>query len=71
MSEQLLRPADIAEILQVSKALAYQILARGEIPCVRFGKTIRVRKEDLDKYIYENVGKNSNGETNKTTGAEQ
>jgi excisionase family DNA binding protein len=63
MSEQLLRPADVAEILQVSKALAYKILKDGYIPTVRFGKTVRVRREDLDKYIYENVGQSAKEET--------
>jgi excisionase family DNA binding protein len=71
MSEQLLRPADVAEILQVSKALAYQILKKGDIPCVRFGKTIRVRREDLDKYIYENVGQGAKGEGNDTAEKDQ
>jgi excisionase family DNA binding protein len=56
MGEQLLKPADVAEILQISKALAYKMLKQGDIPTVRFGSTVRVRREDLDKYIYEKVG---------------
>ena len=55
MGERLLKPAEVAEILQVSKALAYTLLRRGEIPTVRIGSTVRVRREDLDKYIYEKV----------------
>jgi excisionase family DNA binding protein len=55
MDERLLKPAEVADILQVSKALAYQMLKRGEIPTVRFGTTVRVRREDLAKYIYEKV----------------
>ena len=66
MGERLLKPAEVAEILQVSKALAYNLLKRGEIPTVRFGSTVRVKREDLDRYIYEKTrlgakgGKNEN-----------
>jgi excisionase family DNA binding protein len=51
MGERLLKPADVAEILQVSKAHAYVLMKRGEIPSVRIGKIVRVRLEDLELYI--------------------
>jgi len=53
MDEKLLNPADVAEILQVSRASAYKMLKEGAIPTVRFGKSIRVKREDLEVYIYE------------------
>jgi excisionase family DNA binding protein len=53
MEERLLKPAEIAEILQVSRALAYSLLQRGEIPAVRIGTVVRVRRRDLEKYINE------------------
>ena len=53
MGERLLKPADVAEILQVSKAHAYVLMKRGEIPSVRIGKIVRVRLEDLERYINE------------------
>ena len=53
MDEQLLKPADVAEILQVSKAQAYSLLKRGEIPVVRIGTLVRVRPRDLEQYINE------------------
>ena len=53
MEERLLKPAEIAEILQVSRALAYSLLQRGEIPAVRIGTVVRVRRIDLEKYINE------------------
>ena len=56
MGERLLKPAEVAEILQVSKALAYNLMKRGEIPTVRIGSTVRVRREDLEKYIFDKVG---------------
>jgi len=65
MGERLLKPAEVAEILQVSKALAYNLLKRGEIPTVRIGATVRVRREDLEKYIYDKVGLSTKGEGNE------
>ena len=53
MEERLLKPAEIAEILQVSRALAYSLLQRGEIPAIRIGTVVRVRRIDLEQYINE------------------
>ena len=48
----------MAEILQVSKAHAYVLMKRGEIPTVRIGKIVRVRLEDLEKYINDKAAQN-------------
>jgi excisionase family DNA binding protein len=56
METNLLTPADVAEILRVSKAKAYALLKRGEIPSVRIGKPVRVRREDLEEYINDKAG---------------
>jgi excisionase family DNA binding protein len=45
---------DVAEILKISKALAYRLIARGEIPGIRFGRTVRVKQESLDAFIVRN-----------------
>jgi len=71
MGDQLLNPADVAERLNVSKAQAYKILKSGEIPTVRFGKTVRVRSEDLEKYIYEKIELDTSGEQENGPGAGQ
>jgi excisionase family DNA binding protein len=57
MSEQLLKPAEVAAILQVSMAKAYTLLKRGEIPTVRIGTNVRVRREDLEQYINDKASK--------------
>lgn len=59
MEERLLKPDEVAEILQVSKAFAYALLKRGDIPAVRIGNLVRVRPEDLEKYIQEKAGRSS------------
>ena len=48
----------VVEILQVSKAHAYVLMKRGEIPSVRIGKIVRVRLEDLERYINEKAAQN-------------
>jgi excisionase family DNA binding protein len=61
MEERLLKPAEIAEILQVSRALAYSLLQRGEIPAVRIGSVVRVRRIDLEPYINEKAHQKNRG----------
>ena len=53
MEERLMKPAEVADILQVSRAMAYKLLQQGEIPTVRIGKSVRVRRADLERYIHE------------------
>ena len=68
MDERLLKPAEVAEILQLSMAATYKLLRRGEIPTVRFSSSVRVKREDVERYIYEKTrlgvkgkGKNASG----------
>ena len=53
MEERLLKPAEVADILQVSRAMAYKLLNQGEIPSVRIGKSVRVKRAYLERYINE------------------
>ena len=54
--EKLLRIAEVAEILQVSKTAAYLLVQVGELPAVHIAeKIVRVRLEDLEKYIQEHL----------------
>jgi excisionase family DNA binding protein len=55
MDNEFLTAAEIAETLKISKALAYRLLAHGEIPSVRFGRTVRARLEDLEAFINRHV----------------
>jgi excisionase family DNA binding protein len=55
---RLLKGAEVAKILQVSKAHAYVLMKRGEIPTVRIGKIVRVKLEDLERYINEKATQN-------------
>ena len=69
MEEQLMKPAEIAELLQVSRSLVYKLLKRGEIPTVRFDSAIRVKREDLERYIYKQTNLGTKGKGRDASGA--
>lgn len=48
--QTLLKVKDVAAILGISQASAYRLM-RTQIPAVRFGRTVRVRQEDLERFI--------------------
>jgi excisionase family DNA binding protein len=51
MEVQLLKSDEVAEILKISRAMAYKLMQRGEIPAIRIGTAVRVRVEDLENYV--------------------
>ena len=53
MNTKLLKAAEAAEILKVSKEKVYTLMRRGELPCVRIGTLVRVRYADLVQYMNE------------------
>jgi putative molybdopterin biosynthesis protein len=55
MDVRLLKSDEVAEILHISRSMAYLLMKRGDIPTVRIGTSVRVRPEDLDQYIKNNV----------------
>lgn len=51
MSE-LLKIPDLAVVLQVSRATAYQLVAEGRIASVRLGpRCIRIRREAIEEFL--------------------
>ena len=53
-SIRLLKGNDVARMLNISRAFAYQLMRQGKIPTVRFGRSVRVRIEDLMSFITAN-----------------
>jgi excisionase family DNA binding protein len=47
----ILKASDVAQILRISKGLAYRMMQQGEIPAIQFGRTTRVRQQDLEDFI--------------------
>lgn len=51
MDENLLRVPEIARLLSVSRAMAYELVERGEIKCIRIGRSVRVDPRDLREFV--------------------
>lgn len=52
MEQLLLRPAEVAKALSLSRSRAYELIAQGQIPgVVRIGKSVRVSAAALRRYI--------------------
>jgi putative molybdopterin biosynthesis protein len=54
MTEQLLTAIQVAEILNISKAGAYNLMQRGQLPSLKIGRSVRVILRDLEQFIQEN-----------------
>ena len=48
---RLLKAADAARCLGLTKSTVYDWIARGYLPCHRFGRTIRISVQDLEEYL--------------------
>ncbi len=51
-----LTPAEVAEILKISKYTVYEMVKRDELPAYRVGKKIRIDRQDLQDYINKGKG---------------
>jgi excisionase family DNA binding protein len=47
----LLKAEDVAEILNISRSMLYRLVKRGELPSIHIRSSVRVRPQDLEKYI--------------------
>ncbi len=58
--ERLLKAAEVAKTLNISRALAYQMMRRGEIRTVSIRTAVRVRPEDLQAFIQSSLSPEPN-----------
>ena len=61
MNDKLLKGGDVANLLGISRSLAYRMMRTGEIQSIRFGRTIRVRPEALEKFLQARTISNGQG----------
>lgn len=47
----LLKATDVARMLNISRAMTYQLLQSGKIPVVRINSALRVKLSDLKRFI--------------------
>ena len=50
-SSFLLRPAEVATTLGISRSKVFELLAAGELPVVRIGRATRVVRQELERWI--------------------
>ena len=55
LPQKLLTAVDIAKVLNISRAFAYQLMRTGKIRTVFIEGARRVRPEDLSKFIEESL----------------
>ena len=48
---RLLSPSEVCQELEADRASVYQRLRSGEIPCLKLGNALKVRREDLEEYM--------------------
>ena len=51
----LLRPEEAGKMLGFSRSKVYGMLAAGELPSIRAGKSVRVPRAALERWIEENT----------------
>lgn len=57
MIDNLLTPKEVAKILNMSRNYVYRLVKTGKLPAYRTPKFIRIRPEDLERFILENSSK--------------
>jgi len=48
---EFLTAAEVAKILKISRALAYRLIQTREIPSFSIGRTVRIRRADLNVFV--------------------
>ena len=48
-----LKVQEVAEVLRIARGRAYELVGSGEIPSVRIGRSVRVSRKELDRWLEE------------------
>jgi excisionase family DNA binding protein len=55
VDEKLLKGSDVANILNICRSFAYQLMREEKLPVVRMGRAVRVKTSDLEMFITRNT----------------
>lgn len=61
LDDQLLRASDVAAFLDVKPGRVYELMADGTLPAIRIGRSVRVSRKSLERWVREQEEK-SRGE---------
>ncbi len=53
--EKLLKGTEVAKYLSISRSKAYRMMSCGQIPVVKFGRSVRVRIEDFERFVNDHL----------------
>ena len=72
MSERLLTVQKVAERLRISLSAVYQAVRTGDLPAVRFGRSIRLSPEEVERWVERStvvggIGGQTQGQDRQTT----
>ena len=51
--QEYLKVPEVAEVLRIARSRAYELVGSGEIPSVRIGRSVRVSRKELDRWLEE------------------
>ncbi len=51
MEKMLLTPRDVAESLNLGRSRTYELIASGDLPSIRIGRSIRIPADALKQWI--------------------
>ena len=46
-----LKVTEVAKVLRIARSRAYELIADGEIPAVKIGRSVRVSRKELDRWL--------------------
>lgn len=51
--KEYMKVPQVAEFLQIGRSRAYELVGSGEIPSVRIGRSVRVNRKELERWLEE------------------
>lgn len=48
-----LKVPEVAKTLRIARSRAYELVADGEIPAVRIGRSVRINRKELNRWLQE------------------
>jgi excisionase family DNA binding protein len=48
-----LKVPEVAKVLRIARSRAYELVADGKIPSVRIGRSVRISRRELDRWLEE------------------
>lgn len=48
-----LKVPEVAQVLRIARSRAYELVGSGEVPSVRIGRSVRVSRKELDRWLEE------------------